>query len=75
MVGAKAEDFYTRPDEAEAFCAATGIDALAIAFGTAHGFYAAQPKLDFDVVKNCAKATGLPLVMHGGNGVSDEGRC
>ena len=73
MVGAKAEDFYTRPDEAEAFCAATGIDALAIAFGTAHGFYAAQPKLDFDVVKNCAKATGLPLVMHGGSGVSDEG--
>jgi fructose-bisphosphate aldolase class II len=73
MVGAKAEDFYTRPDEAEAFCAATGIDALAIAFGTAHGFYSAQPKLDFDVIKNCAKATGLPLVMHGGSGVSEEG--
>ena len=73
IVGAKAEDFYTRPDEAEAFCKATGIDALAIAFGTAHGFYSAQPKLDFDVVKNCAKATGLPLVMHGGSGVSEEG--
>lgn len=73
MVGAKAEDFYTRPDEAESFCAATGIDALAIAFGTAHGFYSAQPKLDFDVVKNCAKAIGLPLVMHGGSGVSEEG--
>ncbi|MBE5739531.1 MAG: class II fructose-bisphosphate aldolase [Clostridiales bacterium] len=73
MVGAKAEDFYTRPDEAEAFCKATGIDALAIAFGTAHGFYSAQPKLDFDVVKNCAKSTGLPLVMHGGSGVSEEG--
>ena len=69
----KAEDFYTRPEEAEAFCKATGIDALAIAFGTAHGFYSAQPKLDFDVVKNCAKATGLPLVMHGGSGVSEEG--
>ena len=73
MVGAKAEDFYTRPDEAEAFCKATGIDALAIAFGTAHGFYSAQPKLDFDVIKNCAKATGLPLVMHGGSGVSEGG--
>ncbi len=70
---AKPEDFYTRPDEAESFCKATGIDALAIAFGTAHGFYKAQPKLDFDVVKNVAKATGLPLVMHGGSGVSDEG--
>ena len=73
MKDAKAEDFYTRPDEAEAFCKATGIDALAIAFGTAHGFYTAQPKLDFDVVKNVAAATGLPLVMHGGSGVSDEG--
>ncbi len=69
----KAEDFYTRPDEAEAFCLATGVDALAIAFGTAHGFYTAEPKLDFDVVKNVAKATGLPLVMHGGSGVSEEG--
>lgn len=73
MQNAKAEDFYTRPDEAEEFCNATGIDALAIAFGTAHGFYKAQPKLDFDVVKNVAKATGLPLVMHGGSGVSEEG--
>lgn len=73
LVGARPEDFYTRPDEAEAFCKATGIDALAIAFGTAHGFYTSQPKLDFDVVKNCAKATGLPLVMHGGSGVSEEG--
>ena len=73
LVGARPEDFYTRPDEAEAFCKATGIDALAIAFGTAHGFYTSQPKLDFDVIKNCAKATGLPLVMHGGSGVSEEG--
>lgn len=69
----KAEDFYTDPAEAEAFCRETGVDALAIAFGTAHGFYNAQPKLDFDVVKNVAKATGLPLVMHGGSGVSEEG--
>ncbi len=69
----KAEDYYTDPKEAEAFCRETGVDALAIAFGTAHGFYNAQPKLDFDVVKNVAAATGLPLVMHGGSGVSDEG--
>ncbi len=69
----KAEDFYTDPEEAKAFCMETGVDALAIAFGTAHGFYTAQPKLDFDVVKNVAEATGLPLVMHGGSGVSDEG--
>ena len=67
------EDYYTDPAEAKAFCAETGVDALAIAFGTAHGFYTSQPKLDFNVVKSVANATGLPLVMHGGSGVSDEG--
>ena len=70
---AKAEDFYTCPEQAKEFCEATGIDALAIAFGTSHGFYSAPPKLDFDVVKNVAKATGIPLVMHGGSGVSEQG--
>lgn len=73
IVNAKPEDFYTDPEEAKAFCEATGIDALAIAFGTAHGFYKSQPKLDFSVVKRVAEATGLPLVMHGGSGVSAEG--
>jgi fructose-bisphosphate aldolase class II len=73
LQGKKAEDFYTDPEEAKAFCQATGVDALAIAFGTAHGFYTAEPKLDFDVIKNVAEATGLPLVMHGGSGVSEEG--
>ena len=73
ITNAKPEDFYTDPDEAKAFCEQTNVDALAIAFGTAHGFYKSQPKLDFNVVKNVAKATGLPLVMHGGSGVSDEG--
>lgn len=68
-----AEDYYTDPDEAKAFCENTGVDALAIAFGTSHGFYKAEPKLSFEVIKNVAKATGLPLVMHGGSGVSPEG--
>jgi fructose-bisphosphate aldolase class II len=69
----RAEDYYTRPDEAKSFVEATGVDALAIAFGTSHGFYKAAPKLDFDVIKNVKAATGLPLVMHGGSGVSEEG--
>lgn len=73
LENANPADFYTDPKEAESFVKETGIDALAVAFGTSHGFYKAQPKLDFDVVKNCAKATGLPLVMHGGSGVSEEG--
>ncbi len=69
----KPEDYYTNPIEAKDFATKTGIDALAIAFGTAHGFYKEQPKLDFNVVKEVKKATGLPLVMHGGSGVSDQG--
>ena len=69
----KPEDFYTDPDEARAFCEETGIDALAIAFGTSHGFYKAEPKLDFDVIRKVKAATGLPLVMHGGSGVSEDG--
>jgi len=67
------EDCYTVPAEAGSFCRATGVDCLAVAFGTAHGFYKAQPKLDFGVVEKCASETGLPLVMHGGSGVSPEG--
>lgn len=66
-----AEDYYTDADEAERFVARTGIDALAVAFGTSHGFYKAPPKLDFGVVERARKA-GVPLVMHGGSGVSDE---
>ena len=69
----KAEEFYTSPDEAAVFVKETGIDALAVAFGTAHGFYDAQPKLDFGVVKACAESTRLPLVMHGGSGGNEQG--
>ena len=67
------EDFYTDPNEAFDFVQQTGIDALAIAFGTAHGFYKSTPVLDFDVIASCRKSTGIPLVMHGGSGVSPEG--
>lgn len=63
---------YTDPDEAEAFCKETGIDALAPSFGTAHGIYKSKPVLDLDRVKVIAEKTGLPLVMHGGSGVSPE---
>lgn len=68
-----AEDFYTDADEAERFVSLTGVDALAIAFGTSHGFYKAQPKLDFGVIERVAAQVNVPLVMHGGSGVSDEG--
>ena len=63
---------YTDPDEAVSFCRETGIDALAPSFGTAHGIYKSKPVLDLDRVKVIAEKTGLPLVMHGGSGVSPE---
>lgn len=63
---------YTDPDEAVAFCRETGIDALAPSFGTAHGIYKAKPVLDLERVKIISERTGLPLVMHGGSGVSPE---
>jgi len=62
---------YTDPDLAAKFVAETGIDALACSFGTTHGIYLTEPKLDFDVVKNVrAKCNNIPVVMHGGSGVS-----
>ena len=63
---------YTDPEEAVVFCRETGIDALAPSFGTAHGIYKSRPVLDLDRVKVIAEKTGLPLVMHGGSGVSPE---
>ena len=63
---------YTDPDEAVEFCKETQIDALAPSFGTAHGIYKNKPILDFDRVKEISIRTRLPLVMHGGSGVSPE---
>lgn len=63
---------YTDPELAVKFCQETGIDALAPSFGTAHGIYKSKPVLDLERVKVIAGKTGLPLVMHGGSGVSDE---
>ncbi len=63
---------YTDPDLAVKFCNETGIDALAPSFGTAHGIYKSKPVLDLERVKTISELTGLPLVMHGGSGVSDE---
>ncbi len=69
---AAAGPVYTDPEEAVRFCRDTGIDALAPSFGTAHGIYKSRPVLDLDRVRVIAEKTGLPLVMHGGSGVSPE---
>ena len=67
-----ADEVYTNPKQAKEFIEATGVDALAIAFGTVHGVYLTKPALDLDRVKLIHDACGIPLVMHGGSGVSDE---
>lgn len=74
--GSGADDdtkIYTDPVLAKKFVAETGIDALACSFGTTHGIYLTKPRLDFSVVENVRKETGnIPVVMHGGSGVSSE---
>ena len=69
---AAAGPVYTDPDVAEKFVQETGIDALAASFGTAHGIYKSKPVLDIDRVAAIKEKTGIPLVMHGGSGVSPE---
>ena len=64
--------FYTDPEQAIDFVSRTGVDALAIAVGTAHGHYKAKPKLDFDRISKIGSLIPCPLVLHGGSGLSDE---
>lgn len=65
-------DMYTTPKEAVDFVAATGVDALAVAIGTAHGAYKTKPCLDIERLKAIRAATDTPLVLHGGSGLSDD---
>lgn len=66
------EDYYTDPDTAVDFVKRTGADALAVAVGNAHGDYAFPPKLDFDRIDTISKKTNIPLVLHGGSGLTDD---
>lgn len=63
---------YTKPELVPAFLARTGTDALAIAFGTAHGIYKTKPVLNMDIITKVREKTEIPLVMHGGSGISHE---
>ena len=69
---ANPEDFYTDPQQAADFAVRTGVDSLAVAVGNAHGDYKFTPKLDFDRIAEIEEATKLPLVLHGGSGLSDD---
>ncbi|MBQ3017075.1 MAG: class II fructose-bisphosphate aldolase [Clostridia bacterium] len=65
-------DMYTTPEEAISFVENTGVDALAIAIGTAHGAYKTKPKLDIGRLQKIRAALDTPLVLHGGSGLSDD---
>lgn len=66
------EGGFTDPDEATRFVAETGVDALAVAIGTAHGVYKGTPRLDFDRLAEIRRRLDVPLVLHGASGVPDD---
>ncbi len=65
-------DTNTDPMEAKEFVEKTGIDSLAVAIGTAHGFYVGTPVLDKERLSEIRKVVDIPLVLHGASGLSDE---
>lgn len=62
----------TDPKDARIFCEQTGVDALAVAIGNAHGDYPVAPKLEFGVLEQIRQETNMPLVLHGGSGITDD---
>ncbi|MEG0913647.1 MAG: class II fructose-bisphosphate aldolase [Oscillospiraceae bacterium] len=65
-------DMYTSPDVAAAFCEQSGCSSVAVAIGSAHGFYKETPKLDLERLKAIDAATEVPLVLHGGSGIPND---
>jgi len=72
LVGSADPSRYTDVDQALEFVRETGIDALAVAIGNSHGKYKGEPCLDFDRLQAIRDATGIPLVLHGGSGISAD---
>ena len=66
------EDMYTKPEVAAKFCEESGCSSVAVAIGSAHGFYKETPKLDIGRLKAINAATDIPLVLHGGSGIPND---
>ncbi|HEY8449801.1 MAG TPA: class II fructose-1,6-bisphosphate aldolase [Bacillota bacterium] len=66
------EAALTDPEHAARFARETGIDFMAVAFGTRHGFYKGEPRLDFERLRRIRELVEIPIVMHGGSGVPDH---
>jgi fructose-bisphosphate aldolase class II/tagatose 1,6-diphosphate aldolase GatY/KbaY len=62
---------YTQPEEVKLFTELTGVNALAIAIGSAHGFYKSAPVLQIELLKSIRAVTATTLVLHGGSGIPD----
>lgn len=65
-------DLFTQSEDAQRFVEETGVDCLAVAFGTVHGIFKGTPQLDIPRLQSIRERVGVPLVMHGGSGLSDE---
>ncbi len=63
---------FTQPEDAVRFTEQTGVNALAVSIGSAHGFYKHEPKLDLELLSRIKAAVDTPLVLHGGSGIPDE---
>lgn len=72
IVVSKREAFLTDPEEAGVFVRETGVDALAVAIGTAHGQYKGIPELDFPRLEKIKSIVKIPIVLHGSSGVPDD---
>ena len=68
-------DLQTNPEQAREFVKRTGVDCLAVAIGTAHGFYTETPKINIERLKEIAKIVDIPLVLHGGSGTPEVNIC
>ena len=66
------EMFYSDPQEVKKLYESTKVDAVALSIGNAHGLYKNEPKLKFDLLSETRKLVSVPLVLHGGSGISDE---
>lgn len=77
-VGGKPDDLqygtdgYTKPAEAKEFVERSGVDALAVAIGTAHGVYKGEPNLDLTLLQELRNTVSVPLVLHGASGLSEQ---
>lgn len=64
--------YYSDPGEVKELFESTGVEAIALSIGNAHGLYKKEPRLNFDILRDARELVPTPLVLHGGTGISDE---